>query len=124
MAIGLFSFGGCSLALLALGGFAIGCWSTGGFAFGWQAFGGCAIAWNAAMGGCAIARDFALGGFAQAIQANNGIAEQFMRAHPFFKNAEIASNNAGWLNLIWVAPMIFWWWKLKSKRAKNVSPAV
>jgi len=101
-----------------MGGFALGAWVFGGFAIGWQAFGGCALAWNAAMGGLAIARDFALGGVAHAIQANNEIATQFTKASPFFKNMEMVSHHIGWLNLLWLIPLVGWW-RVVAKRAKT-----
>jgi len=85
----------------------------GGFALGWQAFGGCALALNAAMGGLAIARDFASGGIAQATQANNEVVAQFMKTSPFFTRMEILSHHIGWLNLLWLIPLISWWRTLK-----------
>jgi hypothetical protein len=109
MAIGLMSWGGAAIGLFAMGGFALGGWVFGGFALGWQAFGGCALAWNAAMGGLAIARDFALGGVAHAAQANSEIASQFMKGSQFFKRMEVLSHYVGWLNLLWLIPLIGWW---------------
>jgi len=101
-------WGGAALGLFAIGGFAVGGWVFGGFALGWQAFGGCALAWNAATGGLALARDFALGGVAQAAQANNPIASQFMQASPFFRRMEILSHYIAWLNLLWLIPLAGW----------------
>jgi RNA polymerase sigma factor (sigma-70 family) len=109
IAIGLMPWGGAAVGLFAIGGFALGGWVFGGFALGWQAFGGCALAWNAAMGGLAIARDFALGGVAHAAQANSEIASQFMKTSPFFKRMELLSHYVGWLNLLWLIPLIGWW---------------
>jgi RNA polymerase sigma factor (sigma-70 family) len=117
IAIGLLTFGGVTVALFAIGGFALGGWVFGGFALGWQAFGGCALAWNAAFGGLAIARDFALGGVAHAAQANSEIASQFMKASPFFTRMEILSHYVGWLNLLWLIPLVGWC-RLVAKRAK------
>jgi len=108
IAIGLMPWGGAALGLFAIGGFAVGGWVFGGFALGWQAFGGCALAWNAATGGLALARDFALGGVAQAAQANNPIASQFMQASPFFRRMEILSHYIAWLNLLWLIPLAGW----------------
>ena len=108
IAIGLLTFGGATAALFAMGGFALGGWVFGGFALGWQAFGGCALAWNAAMGGLALARDFATGGVAHAAQANSEIASQFMKASPFFTRMEILSHYMGWLNLLWLIPLVQW----------------
>jgi RNA polymerase sigma factor (sigma-70 family) len=108
IAIGLLTFGGATAALFAIGGFALGGWVFGGFALGWQAFGGCALAWNAAMGGLALARDFATGGVAHAAQANSEIASQFMKASPFFTRMEILSHYMGWLNLLWLIPLVQW----------------
>ena len=87
LAIGLLPFGGAVLGILALGGFGIGVWTFGGIAIGWQAFGGCAIAWNAAVGGFSLAHDFAQGVTAHAAEANNDVAEQFIRAQFFFRAA-------------------------------------
>jgi RNA polymerase sigma factor (sigma-70 family) len=109
IAIGLMPFGGLAGGLLAIGGFALGGWVFGGFAVGWQAFGGCALAWSAAMGGLAIARDYALGGVAHAAQANSEIASQFMKTSPFFKQMEFLSHYVGWLNLLWLIPVVGWW---------------
>jgi RNA polymerase sigma factor (sigma-70 family) len=119
LAIGLFSFGGVGIGLFVFGGFAFGGWIFGGLAFGWQAFGGCAIAWNAAMGGTAIARDFASGGMAQAAQANTEIASQFFREQPFFQCMQIVSRYIGWLNLLWVFPLIIWFRKWKCLTARR-----
>ena len=108
-AIGLLTFGGGALGLLALGGTSLGFWAFGGLAIGWQAFGGCAIAWSGAMGGAAIAHGFALGGIAQALQANNELANRFMRVSPFFQNAQVFIRYFPWINLLWVLPMLLWW---------------
>jgi RNA polymerase sigma factor (sigma-70 family) len=108
IAIGLIPFGGLSAGIFAMGGFAFGGWAFGGFALGWQTFGGCALAWNAATGGLAIARDFAMGGVAHAAQANNEIASQFMKASSFFRLMEILSHYMGWLNLLWLIPLVQW----------------
>jgi len=117
IAIGLLPLGGLALGLFAMGGFALGGWVFGGFALGWQAFGGCALGCNAAMGGLAIARDFALGGVASATQANTEIASQFMKASQFYKRMEVLSHYVGWLNLVWLIPLIGWW-RILAKRAK------
>jgi RNA polymerase sigma factor (sigma-70 family) len=108
IAIGLIPFGGLAAGIFAMGGFALGGWAFGGFALGWQTFGGCALAWNAATGGLAIARDFAMGGVAHAAQANNEIASQFMKASSFFRRMEILSHYMGWLNLLWLIPLVQW----------------
>jgi len=117
IAIGLMPWGGAAVGLFAIGGFALGGWVFGGFALGWQSFGGCALAWNAAMGGLAIARDFALGGVACATHANSEIASQFMKASPFFGRMEILSHYVGWLNLLWLIPLVGWR-RMLAKRAK------
>jgi RNA polymerase sigma factor (sigma-70 family) len=109
LAIGLLPFGGSSVGLLALGGFSIGVWSFGGLALGWQSFGGCAIAWNAAVGGAAVAYDFALGGIAQAAQANNEIATQFIQSNLFFRAGQIGLRYLPWINLLWLVPLFVWW---------------
>jgi RNA polymerase sigma factor (sigma-70 family) len=120
-ALGLLSCGGASLGLFTVGGFALGGWTFGGFAIGWQAFGGCALGWNAAMGGLAVARDFAMGGMANAAQANNDLASQFIKENSFFQRMIILSRNIGWLNLLWLIPFLGWW-RLLSKRSAGVNP--
>jgi len=117
IAIGLMPWGGTAVGLFAIGGFALGGWAFGGFALGWQAFGGCAVGWNAAMGGLAVARDFALGVVAHAAHANGEIASRFMKASPFFSRMEILSHYFGWLNLLWLIPLISWW-RMLAKRTK------
>jgi len=117
IAIGLMPWGGFAIGLLAIGGFALGGWVFGGFALGWQAFGGCAVAWNAAMGGLAIARDIALGGIAHATQANSEIASEFMKGNPFFRQMELLSHYVGWLNVLWLIPLVGWW-RILAKPAK------
>ena len=69
------------------------------------------------MGGIAMARDYALGGIAQAAEANNGIATQFMKASPFFQRMELLSHYVAWLNLLWLIPLVSWW-RMVVKRAK------
>jgi RNA polymerase sigma factor (sigma-70 family) len=108
VAIGLMSWGGAATGIFVIGGFALGAWAFGGFALGWQAFGGCAVGWNAAMGGLAMAHDFALGGAAHALQANNDLANQFIKGNGFFQKMEILSHHIGWLNLLWLIPVMGW----------------
>jgi len=69
------------------------------------------------MGGLALARDFALGGVAHATHANGEIASRFMKASPFFSRMEILSHYFGWLNLLWLIPLISWW-RIVAKRTK------
>jgi RNA polymerase sigma factor (sigma-70 family) len=113
LAFGLLPWGGAVIGLMAVGGFALGIWSFGGFAIGWQAFGGCAVAWNAAMGGLAVARDFALGGSAYAAQFNNDVAAQYIKTERFFVIMEVVARYIGWLNLVWMLPLIAWWRAVK-----------
>jgi RNA polymerase sigma factor (sigma-70 family) len=108
-AIGLLSFGGCAVGLISLGGFSVGLWSFGALAFGWQVFGACAIAWNAANGGIAIAHNFAVGGIAHALQANNDAAASFFQQDLFFHHPRLLLVYLGWLNLLWVIPMLGRW---------------
>lgn len=108
-AIGLLPFGGLAAGILAVGGTALGVWTFGGMTLGWQAFGGMALAWNTAVGGIALAHDYALGGVAHAMQANTETAMAFVRANPFFRDAQAASNYCIWFNLVWVVPMIIQW---------------
>ena len=105
IAIGLISFGAISIGVAVMGAFALGIWATGGAAIGWQAFGGSAIAWNAAIGGVAVAHNFAVGGIAHALQANTGIAQQFVQTSPFLRFAEMASHHSLLVMLVWVIPM-------------------
>ena len=116
VAIGLVPWGGAALGLFAAGGFAVGGWVFGGFALGWQAFGGCAFGFNAAMGGLALASKFALGGVAQALNANNPIASEFMKNNFFFHRMEILSHYLGWLNFLWLIPLVGWWRTVRQVR--------
>jgi len=118
-AIGLFSFGGLALGILVLGGFGFGVWTFCGMGAGWQAFGGGVFAWKAAMGGFAIAHDFALGGIAQAAQANNKAAAQFISSSWFFRNGLVLANYGFWLNLIWIIPMLVQWRVIVKKRRRE-----
>ena len=118
-AIGLFSFGGFALGILVLGGFGFGVWTFCGMGAGWQAFGGGVFAWKAAMGGFAIAHDFALGGIAQAAQANNKAASDFIGSCRFFRDALVMANYGFWLNLIWVIPMLVQWRVIVKKRRRE-----
>jgi RNA polymerase sigma factor (sigma-70 family) len=118
IAIGLLSWGGAAVGLFVMAGFAIGGWVFGGFALGWKAYGGCAIAWKAATGGLALALDYASGAVAHAAQANNELATQFMSASPFFRRMEILSRYVGWLNLLWLIPLVGWW-RMLAKKVKN-----
>ena len=124
LAIGLFSWAGFAIGGMAWGGLAIGVWALGGLALGWQAFGSCAIAWNAAMGGAAVAHDFALGGFAQAAQANNEIAAQVIQPNLFFKSGQVVFRHSAWVNLIWVIPLMIWWWLVRvgSRKTPRATP--
>jgi hypothetical protein len=114
MAIGLLSWGGFAIGGVAWGGLALGGWAMGGLALGWQAFGGCAIAWNAALGGAAVAFEYALGGFAHAAHANNEIAANVIKPNPFFSSGGFVFHHMIWLNLIWLIPMMLWWWLVRA----------
>ncbi len=107
-AIGLIPIGGLTLGAVSLGGCSIGIYSIGGLAIGWQALGGCAIAWSGAAGAIAIAHQFALGKLAQAAQANNDLASQFIEPRLFFRTAEYIAHHMIWLNAIWLLPIGFW----------------
>ncbi|MGA2176794.1 MAG: sigma-70 family RNA polymerase sigma factor [Verrucomicrobiota bacterium] len=123
LAIAPISFGGFAAGLLALGGFAIGLapfggfslgpWAIGGMAVGLQAFGGCAMGWLAAFGGVAVAHDFAVGGMALARHANDAAARAFFANSAFFQTVQAASRYAAWLNLIYLLPLVLWWWSKK-----------
>jgi RNA polymerase sigma factor (sigma-70 family) len=108
-AVGLISWGGATVGLLALGGLAVGAWSWGALAVGWQAYGACAVAWKAAVGGAAVAHDFAFASMAQAAQDGGEAAKTYIASSRFFQWAEWGSRHAGWLNLIWVVPIVAWW---------------
>jgi hypothetical protein len=108
-AVGLISWGGTSTGVLAMGGLAAGAWCWGGIAVGWKAYGGCAVAWKAAVGGAAVARGYALGGIAQAAEAGNEAAKSYVASSHFFQWADWGARHAGWLNLIWVLPLLAWW---------------
>lgn len=119
VAFGLLPFGGLAFGLFPIGGFALGGWAFGGLALGWEAFGGCALAWHAAMGGLAVARDFALGGAAQATQANNEAASQFIKGDFFFQRMVVLSRYVGWLNLLWLLPILSWWRIVAKRKAAS-----
>jgi hypothetical protein len=55
---------------------------------------------------------------AQATQANNEIASQFIKGGFFFRNMETLSQHIVWMNLLWLLPLIAWWRAL-AKRARN-----
>lgn len=118
-AFGLLPFGGCALGLLALGGLSAGVWSFGGLAFGYQTYSGCGIAWNAAVGGVAMARDYALGAVAHAATANTKAAVAFIESQPFFRAAHGSIDYIAWLNLVWVLPMMCWWWLVARMKKRN-----
>src|SRR5262249_23275050 len=117
VAIGLMPWGGLALGLFAVGGFALGGWGFGGFALGWQAFGGCALALSGAVGGLAIAHDLALWGVAHSAHAHSELASQFFNATRFFQRMSFLSHYIGWLNLLWLIPLVGWW-RLLAKPAK------
>ena len=118
-AIGIFSWGGMALGVVAMGGLSIGGWTFGGLALGWQAYGACAVAWNAASGAAALAHDYAIGNVARALQAGNATARAYLDSSAFFRAAEGFSHYAGWLNILWVAPML-WWWRVASRASRGV----
>lgn len=57
---------------------------------------------------CGIARN----------RINNEIASQFIKTNPFFKNMEILGRHIGWLNLLWLIPLVGWW-RVLAKRART-----
>jgi len=118
-AIGLIAFGGTAIGALALGGLGLGIWSFGGLAIGWQAFGGCAVAWNAALGGVSIAREYALGGLVHAAQANNVAAQSYVFGNWFFQFGQMVARHAILINLIWVTPLMAWWWAASRGRRQR-----
>ncbi|MGA2802608.1 MAG: RNA polymerase sigma factor [Verrucomicrobiota bacterium] len=118
-AIGLLPFGGLAVGLIPVGGLGLGVWAFGGMALGWQAYGGCALAWNAAAGGAAIARDYAIGSFACAVQANNEIAWNFIKSLPWFRYSEILVRYIIGLQLLWVVPLVFWWWMIRRAHSQE-----
>jgi len=46
---------------------------------------------------------------AQTAQAGNEAANAYVASSVFFRGAEWGSRHAGWLNLIWVFPLMVWW---------------
>jgi hypothetical protein len=117
-AIGLLPFGGCAMGVLALGGFALGYWAFGSIGVGWLSFSAGAIAWKAAIGGIALAHEFALGGYAEALQANNEVAKQFVYSQPFFRAGFAMLPYLPILNAVWVLPL-FMWWRTAKKNANQ-----
>jgi hypothetical protein len=86
-------------------------------AAGWQASGACAIAWLGAQGAAvAVAHDFAAGGVALARHANDAAAEAFFTNSDFFRTVQGAMRYAGWLNLMWLFPLVLWWRHKKMRK--------
>jgi RNA polymerase sigma factor (sigma-70 family) len=105
IAIGLLPFGAFAIGMVAIGACSLGMFANGGLAIGWQACGGGAMAWQAAAGGIATAFDFAVGNIAHAAQANNEIAQQFLRQNLFFRFSQIKSSHSILVLLLWVVPI-------------------
>jgi RNA polymerase sigma factor (sigma-70 family) len=124
LSLGLLSWGGMALGLLAMGGVTVGGWVFGGMAVGWKAYGACAVAWKAAMGAAALAHDFAAGGIAHAAQAGTPAADAYVKSSDFFRTAEWLSRYAGWLNLLWVLPMILWWRMAARRNRQHIAAAI
>jgi RNA polymerase sigma factor (sigma-70 family) len=122
LALGLLPWGGMAVGVIAMGGLAAGGWVFGGVAVGWEAYGACAIAWKASVGAAALAHDFALGSIAQAAQAGNAAAETYVKSSEFFQSATWLTRYAGWLNVLWVLPMLLWW-RLAARRPRSDAPA-
>ncbi len=118
-AVGLLTLGGFAFGLVAFGGFSLGPYALGGMAVGLQAFGGCAMAWLAAYGGVAVAHGLATGGIALAPHANDAAAQAFFKNSAFFRTAQAALPYFGWLNLIYLIPLVFWFWNKKKSCAKS-----
>jgi len=116
LAVGLLTIGGFAIGLVTFGGFSLGPWAIGGMAAGWQAFGGCAIAWLGAQGGAAVAHDFAMGGVALARHANDAAAEAFFANSGFSRTVQVAIRYVGWLNLIFLFPLVLWWRQKKMRK--------
>jgi RNA polymerase sigma factor (sigma-70 family) len=109
VSIGLLTLGGLAVGLGAFGGFAVGPWVVGGMAVGWQAFGGCALGWLGAQGGAAAAHQFAMGGVALAPHANDAVAEAFFAHSGFFRLLQEIMPYFGWVNVVWLVPLLAWW---------------
>jgi RNA polymerase sigma factor (sigma-70 family) len=121
LAVGLLTIGGFAIGLVTFGGFSLGPWAIGGMAAGWQAFGGCAIAWWGAQGGVAVAHDFALGVVALARHANDAAAREFFTNSGFFRTVQVAMCYVGWLNLIFLFPLVLWWRHKKMRKPLQAS---
>lgn len=121
LAIGLLGFGGLSAGFMTLGGLAVGGLACGGIVAGWQAIGGCAMAWKAAVGGIALAHDFALGAIAHAANANNDLAEQFIKPHWFFRFVDAFNRHWFWMNFIWITPLFIQWQLIARSRRREAA---
>jgi len=119
LTIGLVPFGGLALGIMPLGGMALGVLAFGGIAVGWQAVGFCAVAWKAAVGAVAVAHDFALGGIAHAAQANNDLAEQFIKPNLFFRFVQTLNRHWVWMNFLWIAPLFIQWQIIARSRRRE-----
>ncbi len=121
LAVGFLTIGGLAIGLVTFGGFSLGPWAIGGMAAGLQAFGGCAIAWSGAQGGVAVAHDFAMGGVALAPHANDAAAGAFFTNSGFFRTVQVAVRYVGWLNLIFLFPLVLWWRHKKMRKPLQTS---
>ncbi|MBI4189612.1 MAG: hypothetical protein HY525_03635 [Betaproteobacteria bacterium] len=106
-AVGAIAIGGVSLGLLSVGGLAIGLLAFGGGALGVWAAGGAAAAAQAALGGLAVAMDYALGGVAIAAHANDTAARAFFDGNVFFQAAHMLAQDAQWLLVLLIVPVLF-----------------
>lgn len=112
--IGLVTFSGFGLGILSVAGLALGVWAVGGQAVGWDAIGACAVGWSTAMGSLAVAHDYALGFIAIAGQTDAETVRKVTGSSMFFTWALKSLPYFPWLNLIWLAPVV-WWWRRNSK---------
>lgn len=123
LAIGVLPFSAIAIGVASMGGIAIGPWSFGALAIGWESLGCFAIGWKAALGFVAIAHDFAQGGIAHAMQVNNDVAGQFIKADGFFRTGQAIGRYSLLLNLMWILPLVAQQQIIARKNKKAVDPA-
>jgi hypothetical protein len=56
---------------------------------------------------------------AYAAQFNNQVAEQFLKGQFFFDKMEVVARHIGWLNLLWLIPLVGWWRTVKRANRCN-----
>ncbi|HVS73570.1 MAG TPA: sigma-70 family RNA polymerase sigma factor [Phycisphaerae bacterium] len=117
-ATGIIAFGGLAIGCVSLGGLSLGLFALGGLAGGYDAFGGLAVALHDGLGGIVLAHHAALGALAQAPQANTPTAEALIGNRFVFRAGSFLSVHAVPLNLLWVVPLLVFWYRARKHRVR------